>query len=192
MLPRSRCQATAPSSSGNLWKPLARGGGHEQYTLCLRSYEGCDETGDKCNGHLDHANTVEWPYCSNQGEVSINLSNGMATSPELTTSPVDGYNMPVALEFGRNSTCKPRACQIYSEDLRSSGRLKTYWRSMELLIACRTAHVPVALNAAGELLIGPNECAPSNMYLKSMCKWSYAYAYDDTIYQSCFPDTVFG
>ena len=50
------------------------------------------------------------------------------STAELTKCLVDGYNIPIALEFGQNSTCKPLYCQVYSEDLEELCPAENLWK----------------------------------------------------------------
>jgi hypothetical protein len=100
---------------------------------------------------------------------------------------VDGYNMPIALEFGKNSTCLPKYCQVYPEELELLCPPSNLWKVNGTVGCISDCQRTGSLEHCCPLPIVPAGCAPSNQYLKSKCD-AYTYAYDDSKYEECQPD----
>ncbi|CZR63690.1 uncharacterized protein PAC_13587 [Phialocephala subalpina] len=168
---------------GNLPEPRTRPPGKEKYLAASRA-QYCDGKGESAVGHVDWSNKLEWNYDAGRYE-KLPLPGRL----NINHSMVDGFNMPANISFSASATCKPLHCSIPASVVKSLCPTPNLLGTDEHPICisdCKLTKSPEHCCTDGFDDI--KKCPKSNMYLKDVCEFSYAYAHDDHMYQgNCDP-----
>jgi hypothetical protein len=111
----------------------------------------------------------------------------------MLTDLVDGFNMPIRLQWGKGATCTPLKCQIRPEIVRDGNRCPhgftgTFEHPVCMSTCKNTGSVEdCCLGVFDDVEL----CPPSFMQFKDVCENTYAYAHDEhdksTFQGNCYP-----